>query len=49
MRLDLVVTTLLLLASVGSAQKPVPADTWEPLRYFIAGDAVLDVAGGVSS
>jgi hypothetical protein len=29
------VTTLLLLASVGAGQKPVPADTWEPLRYLV--------------
>jgi len=34
MRIKLIATTLLLLASVGAAQKSVPADTWEPLRYF---------------
>jgi len=35
MRIKLIVTTLLLLASVGLAQKPVPADTWEPLRSLV--------------
>ena len=35
MRITLMVTTLLLLTSVGTGQKPVPADTWEPLRYLV--------------
>jgi hypothetical protein len=34
MRIRLIVTTLLLLASVGVAQKPA-ADTWAPLRYLV--------------
>ncbi len=34
MRIRLIVTTLLLLASVGVAQKPA-ADTWKPLRYLV--------------
>ena len=29
------ITTVLLLASVGAGQKPVPADSWEPLRYLV--------------
>jgi hypothetical protein len=33
-RLRLIVTTPLLLASVGVAQKPA-ADTWAPLRYLV--------------
>ncbi len=36
MRIKLIVTTLLLLASVGVAQKPA-ADAWEPLRYLVGG------------
>ena len=35
MRIKLIVTTLLLLASGGAAQKSVPADTWQPLRYLV--------------
>ena len=35
MRITLMVTTLLLLASVGAGQKPLPANTWEPLRYLV--------------
>ena len=34
MRIRLIVTTLLLLASAGVAQKPA-ADTWAPLRYLV--------------
>ena len=35
MRIRLIVATLLLLASVGAAQKPAPADTWEPFRSLV--------------
>ena len=35
MRIKLIVITLLLLASVGTAQKPASTDTWEPLRYLV--------------
>lgn len=35
MRRGLIVATMLLAASVGAAQKPVPADAWEPLRYLV--------------
>ena len=35
MRIRIVVTTLLLLASVGVAQRPAPADIWELLRYLV--------------
>lgn len=34
MRIRLIVTTLLLLSSVGMAQKPV-ADTWAPLKHLV--------------
>src|SRR5882724_10111842 len=35
MRLKLIVSTLLLLASVGAAPRPVPADAWGPLRSLV--------------
>jgi hypothetical protein len=35
MRIRLIVTALLLLASVGAAQKPVPVDSWGPLRSLV--------------
>ena len=35
MRAKLVVTTLLMLASVAIAQTPVRSDIWEPIRYFV--------------
>ena len=35
MRITLMVTTLLLVASVGAAQKPLPADIWAPFRYLV--------------
>ena len=34
MRIRLIITTLLLLASVGTAQT-TPSGTWEPLRSFV--------------
>ena len=35
MRIKLIVTTLLLIASVGTAQTPIRSDNWEPFRYFV--------------
>src|SRR6266545_1298626 len=35
MRIMLIVTTLLLLASVGTAQTPIRSDNWELFRYFV--------------
>jgi hypothetical protein len=35
MRIKLIVTILLLIASVGTAQTPSRSDTWEPLRYLV--------------
>lgn len=35
MRTKLILTTLLMLASVGTAQNPVRPDTWEPFKYFV--------------
>ena len=34
MRIKLIVTMLLLVASVGTAQTPSGSDTWQPLRYL---------------
>lgn len=34
MRIKLTIAAVFLLASVGAAQKPAPADVWEPLRYL---------------
>jgi hypothetical protein len=35
MRIRLIATTLLLLASVGLGQTPTPRDTWEPVKYLL--------------
>lgn len=35
MRISLIVTVLLLVAFVGTAQMPTRSDTWEPLRYLV--------------
>lgn len=35
MRTKLIVTTVLMLVSVATAQPPARPDTWEPFRYFV--------------